>query len=575
MATSNGSTGSHRRTRAQAQQHSQATPQQISQRGYIPQPSDYEAYYARPYQAEQGPLRSTYQKTGKQPEVVQRSRKGGSRGGHTANYTAVRHGGSKQGPPWRTLLVIMAALVLIGGIAFAATRGVQSYQDNSYVSAYDGVFCEGVYVDGIHLGGMTVEEGVTAVTSQAEQANSEWSVNLTYSGQVVTTITAGQLGMTVDVVDVMQEAWQQGHEGNTAQRKAAMEQLLVEPYQGYTAVPSGDNSIVDNILGQIQSQLYAPATDAALLSFDPTLSYPFTFREEVPGRTLNIEPLKQKLYRMVSTMTSGDIEIVPDVIQPTVTVEGLKQHYAMRSSVYTPISTRSTEERNNNIRHSFEYINGYVLQPGKSFSFNGIVGKRTTKNGFYEAIEYAYGAEVMGVGGGVCQASTTVYQAAVTAGLEITHREPHSDAVSYTSYGQDATVYWEGKRKIDLTFRNNTDMPLYFIAAVETDPANRKRLIARVTIYGESLGDVRYELTSETVAVLDPPEEPKYIKDKNQEYVTYTDQEKVIAKAKEGYVVDSYRLKYVNGELTERTKLYTDRYEPKQEQIYVGTKTRD
>ena len=136
-------------------------------------------------------------------------------------------------------------------------------------------------------------------------------------------------------------------------------------------------------------------------------------------------------------------------------------------------------------------------------------------------------------------------------------------------------MYWEGNRKIDLVFRNNTDSPLYFVAAVQSDPSNRKRLIARVSIYGESLGDnVRYELQSVTVKELDPPEEPEYVKDTKQQYVTYTDQEYTVRKAAKGYVVESYRVKYEGDTVTERTLLYTDTYKARSELIYVGTKKR-
>lgn len=86
--------------------------------------------------------------------------------------------------------------------------------------------------------------------------------------------------------------------------------------------------------------------------------------------------------------------------------------------------TSSTEERTNNIRVAFSKINGLIIPDGGKFSFNGVVGRRTEKNGFYKAIEYAYGTEVWGIGGGVCQASTTMYLAAIQAGLNITNRWP-------------------------------------------------------------------------------------------------------------------------------------------------------
>ena len=225
--------------------------------------------------------------------------------------------------------------------------------------------------------------------------------------------------------------------------------------------------------------------------------------------------------------------------------------------------------------HAFDYINGYVLAPGKSFSFNNVVGERTEARGFYPAPEYVYGEHVEGYGGGVCQASTTLYQAAVCAGLQILKREPHSNKVSYTDLGKDATVYWYGKRKIDLTFRNNTDSTIYIVASVKQDASNKKRLNATVSIYGADRGDVRYEIESEVTETLPALTKPEYRKDTNGTYVTYKDQQKSITPAKEGYVVNAYLVEYTSGELTNRKLLHTDRYEPKGEVIYVGVKDRN
>ena len=135
-------------------------------------------------------------------------------------------------------------------------------------------------------------------------------------------------------------------------------------------------------------------------------------------------------------------------------------------------------------------------------------------------------------------------------------------------------MYWVGKRKIDLTFKNTTDDPIYIIASVQKDPTNKKRLIAKVTMYGEDMGDVRYELQSEITETLPAPFSPVYVKDTNGTYVTYKDQQESVSKAKEGYVVKSYRLRYDGIDLTETKELFTDRYEPKPEKIYVGVKDR-
>lgn len=497
----------------------------------------------------------------------------------TQGYQPPRPGGPEKTPlrvNWKLILaVVIILLVVVVGVMVARNRHEEQQLQN-YVAGFDDVYCQNVYVDGIHLGGMTQQQAIDAVTAKAQQRNAAWSVKLTYQGQLVTELNASQLGMTVNVYDQLRQAWEQGHTGDAKTRLAAMEALAETPYQAYSALPSGDTSVVDNVLAEIRNKVYRAPQDAVLIAFDPqNTSNPFSFQEEVVGRILNTDAIKEKIYQMVSTLESGSIEIEPDAIQPQVTVADLKKQVTLRASASTTISYKSEEGRTNNIRRAFQLISGTIIQPGDTFSFNGLVGERSTDNGFYEADEYAYGEITRGIGGGVCQASSTVYQAAVAAGMQITKREQHSLPVNYTELGLDATVYWSKNRKIDFAFKNTSDMPIYIAAAVQMDPDNRRQWIAKVSIYGADMGNISYKLEAATTEVLQPPEEIKYVKDKKQEYVTYTDEEKIVQKAEEGCVVDSWCVKYVDGVEAERTHLYTDRYEPKQKTVYVGTKERE
>lgn len=477
---------------------------------------------------------------------------------------------------WKLIAMALAVVAGLVAVCVVAVNAHQAAELESYVASYDNVFCQNVYVDGIHLGGMTQQEAVNAVTAQAQQRNAAWTVQLTYQGQLVTELNASQLGMTVDVYDPLNQAWAQGHTGTARERMTAMETLAETPYQAYSALPSGDTSVVDSVLEELRNKVYRAPQDAFLETFNPeSVTDPFTFRQEVTGRTLDTEPIKQQIYQMVSTMESGTIEIQPVLTQPQVTVADLEKLVTLRGTASTMVSYRSTENRTNNIRRAFQLISGTIIQPGETFSFNGIVGERSTENGFYEAIEYAYGEQVMGIGGGVCQASSTVYQAAVAAGMEITKREQHSLAVNYTDYGYDATVYWSKNRKIDLAFKNTSDSAIYIAASVQMDPSNRKQWIAKVNIYGADLGNVTYKLEADKPKVLPAPTDVKYVKDKKQEYVTYVDEEETVQKAADGCTVDSYCVKYVDGVEVERNHLYTDTYEPKQKIVYVGTKSRD
>ena len=547
--------------------------QEAMQRYYAQQ--QYEARMRSSWKENTG----TYQQDGTQRGFVPQQ---------TGAYPAAG-GPRKNGPANRKWLIwvltVLGVAVICLGLFYLNDKVIQpanvARQEEEAVRQYDELYCNGVYIDGIALGGMTPEQAYNSVTSQIQQRNDAWSVSLIYEGRTVTTITADMLGMNVDVGSLLNEAWKPGHtDGNGNElsihdRYTKMQALEQEPYIAYSAAPGGNTGVIDGILASIKEQVEVPAQDAALVEFNLSLNYPFVFTDEVYGRRLDTEPVKERLYQMVSTLESGSVEIKPEVVEPAVKLVDLKKNYELRSSVYTPISSSSTDNRNDNIRTAFSRFNGYTLDPGSKFSFNSVVGQRTEKNGFKTAIEYVYGDHVEGVGGGVCQASSTLYKAVVCAGLQIVTREPHSDAVSYCDYGMDATVYWEGKRKIDFVFKNDTDGPIYIVASVQNDPGNKKRLIAKVSIYGQYMDGVRYEMESRIVKVLDAPEKPQYVKDTAGTYVTYRDQEKTVSKAQEGYIVESYRVQYVGNEITEKKLLFTDEYPAKAERIYVGVKDRE
>ena len=463
-------------------------------------------------------------------------------------------------------LIILLVLLVIGFIAGGISYGIKLSKEaeerktiSDRVTPYDGLFCPGVYVNGIHLGGMTPEQALNSVQSQISQSHSAWSVKLMYRGEVAAIIDSELLNMNMDesaLYSLMNEAWKPGHTGTQAERYAQMEELEKTPYTAYTDKPNSDTAQIDNLLGALKEKIDKPSKDAQVIAFDTRQAYPFVFSEEEIGLTLDIGPLKEKLYQMASTMTSGTLELEPSEIVPNQTVEELKKHYTLRGYATTPIDRHSTEDRNNNIRRCFQSISGTVIEPGKSFSFNKVVGERTLENGFYPATEYINDEHVEGIGGGACQASTTVYQAAVCAGLQITSRRPHSDSVSYTEYGKDATVYMGGKQ-IDLVFKNNTDERIFITADVINDPKNKGRLMTKVCIYGVDLGNVEYRLETETVETLPSIMDPVYVSDKES-----------AAKAKDGCVVNSYRVTYTDGVPTNREFLFKDTYNPKPEKIY-------
>lgn len=525
--------------------------------------------------------------TGQQPPVYPVQNR--TAGGQQSKQHGASHAKKPPVKPRRQLRIpapILRRLILVGILAVVVIVGVlvgQSIDQKrkaeamaAAVAQYDYVFCPGVFVDGIHLGGMTPEEAINAITTQAEQRRDAWRVQLTFQGQLISEISASQLGMDVQLTDAINSAWNQGHAGTVAMRKQAMDELLLNPFNAYSTLPEGDITVIDSILDGIAAQFYVPMKNAEVVTFDASRSTePFTYAEAETGRYLDVQPVKQRVYQMLSSMTPGVIELEPIYVKPQITISDLAAKIVtLRATATTDISTASTEDRNKNIIEAFRRINGTIINPGETFSFNSIVGERSLKNGFLPAPEYTYGQEVMGVGGGVCQASTTVYQAAVRSGMEILKRDPHSMEVRYAAWGTDATVNSTRGHEIDLKFRNNTAYPIYIKAGVESKEGNRSRLVTRVTIYGQYMGDgVTYNFDTKLETIL-PPEEAQIEVDKKAQYVTYDDETHIYQEAKSGLKVTSYQVKYVAGFEQDRIFLDTDTYKPKPQIIYIGATQR-
>lgn len=149
--------------------------------------------------------------------------------------------------------------------------------------------------------------------------------------------------------------------------------------------------------------------------------------------------------------------------EPTVTSEQLEGIDEYEVASFRTYFDSSVEGRTKNIQISADAINQYVLGPGDQFSFNKVVGERTKERGYEEALEIVNKEFVLGIGGGICQTSSTLFNAIDAAGLEVVHRYTHSRDVGYVASGRDATVSWGGP---DFVFENSLDHPVMIKAEV-------------------------------------------------------------------------------------------------------------
>lgn len=429
------------------------------------------------------------------------------------------------------------------------------------------VFAKETYIDGVNVGGLTFEEAKNAVNQNSHNLRHSLNIAVNYQGSTVFTVNSSAVGFQMNSDYALNRAWMENktknYEGDSVEKSEYSSEKTTLNY-----------AAIDTMLEQVKQHAYIEPKDAAVSGFNPDSEPVFTFQKEVYGRSIDIAAARQEILDLLSNFSSGTVELKSIEIAPKVLLADLNQRYKLLNRSRTPISKESTQQRIDNIRVAFSRFNGMTIKAGKRFSFNRVVGERTFEKGFFEAAEYAYGELAMGIGGGVCQASTTTYLAALKSGLRIRKRVQHSLQVNYTDMGLDATVFLSRDREIDFVFENNTGYDIFISARVIKDPANRRRYMAEVAIYGYAKDNVKYEVVTEQVEILPAPLEPVVLQDKEAKYVTFTDEEHVVQKAKEGYVVDTYLLKYEGDVLVKRERISRDTYKARPERKYVGVTPR-
>lgn len=289
-------------------------------------------------------------------------------------------------------------------------------------------------------------------------------------------------------------------------------------------------------LAAIHEDIYTEAENAYFTT-EPYAVYP-----EVIGVDFNLEEV-QTLIDENPTDEEYVIEIdyyTPDVTTDDLGMEAFPDLLATYSTTYDSSNTNRTT----NLRLASEKINGTVIMPGEVFSYNQVVGKRTIAAGYKNAAIFSDGQVVDGLGGGICQVSSTLYNAALFADMTITSRTNHMFVPSYVKAGRDATVVWGS---IDFKFKNERDYPIKIESSVSGG-------VCIVSFYGLRR-ETEYNIQIETELIRTINYTTKYDYDNNYAYGT------VIQSGVNGKVVDAYRVYYLDGQVVKREKLSRDTYD--------------
>ena len=438
-------------------------------------------------------------------------------------------------------------------------RAAASYrQYKSYMA--ENVIYPGVFVDGISVGGMTVEEARGALSQTTGETAGQFSVTVAI-GDKTWKFDSSNVPSARNLGNVLEKAYAIGRT-NTVEIQATQQTpfrqrvntalALREQGVNLTTTATYDHDAVRTLVDEIAAYVTRDPIDAQILTFDyKTRS--FTFSSEQPGVTLDADLLYERVCAALDKWEkNATVTVDPVITQPSVTKDTLAAGFTMVAA-YTTTTTKDSN-RNTNIRLACEAINGTALMPGETFSFNQATGQRTVEKGYKSAGAIAAGQSIEEVGGGICQVSSTIFNAVARANLEIVERSPHAWPSSYVNKGEDATVNWPN---LDFKFKNNTDYPVFLITYYE----DRKM---SAEIWGMSLGEgVSIDLESQVIRTMDPPTEIKYVYNSSLPYGT----NKTTVKARTGYVVETYKVWYKNGEEFKREILHTSTYRAYQQTV--------
>ena len=447
-------------------------------------------------------------------------------------------------------LIIFLIAVLIGSCTLFLYAQTAPYAD---------AFLPNTSVSGYALGGLTAQEGATALAMLTDDAVSAWRYTLTWNDKTYT-LDSAAVSLGVDTAATLDPLWQIGRGDNMLTRYLAMLSLRGDG-RAEKPVLTYDMDAVDAFLAGIKADIDCDAVDATV-TYVAGNSESFRFTDEQAGRELETDAIRARIEEAMLSLSPETEALKPKELSPKVYRVELENATVLRARVVVPLSGSAAAQENAAL--AAIQFQGVRIEPNESLSFNQTVGLRTEESGYAAAEEPAYGQNIAGVGGGVCQVSTALYRLALLGGLEINERSAAVYPVDYCEIGQEAAVSDQG---LDLVFTNNTDMPLFLTARVYVE--NGGQTVELQLIGQETEG--RFSLVSESETI-DAPQDPVYVRDSEGRYATYTDERVPVGEAMPGYRVTVRRV----NETAEQTEVVSENtYEAVAQIVYVGVRQRN
>lgn len=423
-------------------------------------------------------------------------------------------------------------------------------------------FYDNTSINGLDVSGMSVAEAENVVLTDMLKHKNEVEIELV-SGDRIWTLSGSDFEVTNKIQPVIAEVSKFGKEGNFFQNLKVQKEIKDngKDFQvSYTNLLSNINEKIDEIVAEVEQE----AKPASLI-FQPDEDEPFAVDAGQNAVVVNRDQLYQEIDNALQVSKKVKVEIPIIEIENQVDLNELKDSVIMRSEFSTSYS-KSSAARKNNIKKALSAFNGMIVEPGQTVSFNETTGPRTESEGYKSAHIIVGGVYVDGVGGGVCQASTTLYNALLLADIDILSVNHHSLPASYVPLSFDAMV--SGSYS-DLVFKNNLDNPIYIKTFADDE-------VVKVEIYGQKFDDgVTIKRRAELIKIL-PHNGDRVLADSKGEYsnkILYKGEYLRVKYPREGYESKGYLQYYKDGQLLEEKEIRHDFYQPQEGVVMEGVES--
>lgn len=433
-------------------------------------------------------------------------------------------------------------LILLLGIIITSTIALKIFtRDNHLLS-------KGVAISGIEVGNLTKDQAREKINEAVQKWLSQ-SLKLEVHGEMVE-LPLEKLEPLIDIESTLDEGYAHGREGSILDK--AKSKMKASDEVHFDLIPNWDDKKLADAFTANLSKFNIAPIDA---SFRITELNAMELQREQPGQSIEIEPLVTQVKKTQIFQDPGTTKVIFKEEKPSVTVTNLEnEKITGLLASYTSKFDASQLERSENVRLAAKALDGALIKPGETISFNGIVGERVAEKGYQDAYIIVNGEFVPGLGGGICQVSSTLYNAGLSANLGIVERSNHELAITYVPLGQDATVAYPD---LDLKLKNDTGGYLLIRTKFIKDSLT-------IDLYGK-VNPGQEVLISNKIESVIPPTEQKI----HDSSITRGEQV-VKQQGQSGYITSTYRTVKLNGTIIKTEDLGKSNYKAVPKIIAVG-----